>query len=88
MYLHRLAKLPKVNDTRLIPINSNSRMSIYREDGEAIVIKLGKLPKLNIQRNGMSKFLKQFGLFQESGKTRIFGIHVLFVVRNSGLNGQ
>ena len=51
-------------------------MSVDREDGEAIFIKLGKLPKLHIQRNGMSKFLKQFGLLQESGKTRIFGTHV------------
>ena len=51
-------------------------MSVERENGEAIVIKLGKLPKLHVQRNGMSKFLKQFGLLQESEKTRIFGTHI------------
>ena len=51
-------------------------MSVDREDGEAIVIKLGKIPKLHVQRNVISKFLKQFGLLQESEKTRIFGTHV------------
>ena len=76
IYLQRLAKLPQVNDTRLIPINANSRMSVDREDGEAIFIKLGKLPKLHVQINVISKFLKQFGLLQESEKTRIFGTHV------------
>ena len=69
IYLHILENLPQVNDTSLIPINANSRMSVDREDGEAICIKLGKLQKLHIQRNGMSTFLKQFVLLQESDKT-------------------
>ena len=51
-------------------------MSVDREDGEAIFIKLGKLQKLHVQINVMSTFLKQFVLFQKSGKTRIFGTHV------------
>ena len=69
IYLQRLAKIPEVNDTRLIPINANSRMSVDREDREAIVIKLGNIPKLHVQINVISKFLKQFGLLQEREKT-------------------
>ena len=44
-------------------------MSVEREDGEDIVIKLGNIPKLHDHRNVISKCLKQFVLLQEREKT-------------------